>query len=213
MRLPRSSVVVAALACAVFTACASGPSTSLSTAWQLPGYVPTGFKRVLVIAVTQDAGRRRIFEDAFCYQLQGRGITAIASYTLIPENGKVPNDQLEAAIKKSGAEAVLATRFLGNQQQVSYSPGYVYGYPGPTYYGGFYGYYGASWGYDYVPGSYNTTNVVTVETDVFDSAKLEMVWTGITQTTNPTSIGQEMAGFAKVVIDSMAQRGILAASN
>jgi hypothetical protein len=210
MRLPRSSITAAALMCGLLGACQSGPTTQLVSAWQLPGYVPGGFKRVLVICVTRDGGRRRTFEDAFSYQLIGRGVTAISSYTLIPENGQVPNDKLEAAIRTSGADAVLATRFLGTNTNVSYTQGYVA--VAPTYYGGFYGYYGTAWGPTYYePPMAVTTTVITLETDVFDAAKLEMVWSGTTQTSNPTTIGQEMQGFAKIVIDSMAQRGILSA--
>ena len=210
MRLQRSSVVAAALFCSALTSCATGPSTSLVAAWQLPGYIPTGFHKVLVICVTRDGGRRRTFEDAFSYQLMGRGVTAISSYTLIPEDGQVPNEKLEAAIRASGADAVLATRFLGTNTNVSYTSGYVYASAAPVYYGGFYGYYGSAWSYDYVPPMATTTTVVTLETDVFDAAKLEMVWSGTTQTTNPTTISQEMQGFAKIVINEMAQRGILA---
>jgi hypothetical protein len=212
MRFVRSSLVIAALLCSFSTACStSGSSTQLVSAWQLPGYVPIGFKRVLVICVTRDGGRRRTFEDAFSYQLMGRGLTAISSYTLIPENGQVPNEKLEAAIRASGADGVLVTRFLGMNTQVTYNPGYVYTTTGPAYYGGFYGYYGTAWGYDYVPSTYSTNTVATLETDAFDAAKLEMVWSGTTQTTNPTSIGQEMQGFAKIIVDAMAQRGVLAA--
>ena len=213
MRLHRSSLVAAALLCGLFSGCQSGPSTQLVAAWQLPSYVPAGFKRVLVICVTRDGGRRRTFEDAFSYNLIGRGVTAISSYTLIPQDGQVPNDKLEAAIRASGADAVLATRFVGSNTNVSYTPGYVYGTAAPTYYGGFYGYYGSAWGYDYVPPMATSTTVVTLETDLFDAAKLEMVWSGTTQTSNPTTINQEMAGFAKIIIDSMAQRGMLAVSN
>jgi hypothetical protein len=213
MRLHRSAIVAAAL-CGVLSGCVTGPQTQLVSAWQLPGYVPSGFKRVLVICVTRDGGRRRNFEDAFAYQLMGRGVTAISSYTLIPDNGQVPNDKLEAAIRASGADGVLATRFLGTNTQVSYTPGYVYGPVGPAYYGGFYGFYGSAWGgYDYVPPMAVTTTVITLETDVFDAAKLEMVWSGTTQTSNPTTINQEMQGFARIVIDAMAQRGVLAAKN
>ncbi len=156
---------------------------------------------------------RRQFEDAFSYQLSVRGVTAISSYTLIPVDGQVPNDKLEAAIRTAGADAVLATRFLGTNTQVSYTSGYVYGPVGPAYYGGFYGFYGSAWGYDYVPPMATSTTVVTLETDVFDAAKLEMVWSGTTQTTNPGTIGQAMQGFAKTVIDSMSQRGIVAVTS
>jgi hypothetical protein len=211
MRLHRSSVAAAALFCGVFAACQTGPQTQLVSAWQLPGYVPSEFKRVLVICVTRDGGRRRRFEDAFSYQLMGRGVTAISSYTLIAEDGQVPNDKLEAAIRAAHADAVLATRFLGTNTQVNFTPGYIYGPVGPAYYGGFYGFYGSAWGYDYVPPMATTTTVVTLETDVFDAAKLEMVWSATTQTSNPTTIGQAMEGFAKIIIDALAQRGILAA--
>jgi len=210
MRLYRSSIVAAALFCGVFASCATGPSTQLVSAWQLPGYVPTGFRKVLVIAVTRDGGRRRTFEDAFSYQLFARGVTAISSYTLIPQDGQVPNDKLEAAIRQSGADAVLATRFLGANTNTSYTQGYVYATAAPVYYGGFYGYYGTAWGYDYVPPMATTTTVVTVETDVFDAARLEMVWSGTTQTTNPTTLSQEMAGWAKIIINAMAERGVIA---
>jgi len=210
MRWHRTLFATFAVACVLGTSCSSGPSTQLVTAWQLPGYVPVGFRKVLVICVTRDGGRRRTFEDAFSYQLIGRGVTAISSYTLIPQDGQVPNDQLEKAIRESGADGVLSTRFLGMNTQVTYTPGQVYTTAYPAYYGGFYGYYGTAWGYDYIPPTYSTDSVVTLETDVFDATKLEMVWSGTTQTKNPTSIGQEMAGFAKVVVNAMAQRGILA---
>jgi len=213
MRLHRSSVTAAALLCGVLAACQTGPQTQLVSAWQLPGYVPGGFKRVLVICVTRDGGRRRQFEDAFAYQLNGRGVTAISSYTLIPDDGQVPNDKLEVAIHAAKADAVLATRFLGTNTQVNYTPGYIYGPVGPAYYGGFYGFYGSAWGYDYVPPMATTTTVVTLETDVFDAAKLEMVWSGTTQTANPGTINQGMRGFASTVIDAMAQRGILSVKN
>ena len=210
MRLQHSLVVAAALLCGLLTSCATVPSTALVSAWQKPGYIPSGFHKVLVVCVTRDGGRRRTFEDAFSYQLVARGVTAISSYTLIPQDGQVPNDQLEAAIRASGAGAVLATRFLGTNTNVSYTPGYVYASPAPVYYGGFYGYYGSAWGYDYVPPMATSTTVITLETDVFDAKLLEMVWSGTTQTTNPTTINQEMQGFAKIVINEMATRGILA---
>ena len=94
MRLHRSSILAAALLCGVFTACQTGPSTNLVAAWQLPGYVPSGFKRVLVICVTRDGGRRRTFEDAFSYQLIGRGVTG--HLELHPHSAGWPGAQRQA---------------------------------------------------------------------------------------------------------------------
>jgi hypothetical protein len=206
MHLCRSSVVAAALLCGMLTACA-GPPTKLVGAWQLSDYTPTGYQKVLVIGLSSEGGRRRIFEDAFCYQLQQRGVTAIASYTLIPEDGKVPNERLEAAIRESGAQGVLTTRLIGTNTNVDYNDTHYQAIP--VYYDSFYGYYGNAFVYAQVPMA-STTTVVTLESDMFDGTKLKMIWSGTTQTTNPTSLNQEMAGFAKIVIDEMAKRGLLA---
>ena len=64
MRLHRSSIVAAALFCGVFSACQTGPSTKLVSAWQLPGYVPMGFKRVLVL--TYKPAVRDAWRDDLC---------------------------------------------------------------------------------------------------------------------------------------------------
>lgn len=207
MRLGRPSVMPAALLCGMLSGCASGPSTKLVSAWQLQGYNSTGFRTVLVVGVSREGGRRRTFEDAFCYQLKGRGVTAIPSYTLIPEDGQASNDKLEAAIRESGAQGVLTTRMLGTNTKVDYNQGLYQAVP--VYVDSFYGYYGTAYAYTYVPMA-ETTTVVTLETDVFDATTLKMVWSGTTQTTDPTSLRQEMAAFAKVIIDEMAKRGVLA---
>ena len=207
MHLRRSSVMAAALLGGMLTACAGGPPTKLVGAWQLPDYTPTAYQKVLVIGVTSEGGTRRIFEDAFCYQLKQRGVTAIASYTLIPEDGKVPNERLEAAIRESGAQGVLTTRHIGTNTNVNYNQSYYRATP--VYYDSFYGYYGNAYVFQEVPMA-ETATVVTLESDMFDATKLKMIWSGTTQTTNPTSLSQEMAGFAKIVIDEMAKRGLLA---
>jgi hypothetical protein len=53
--------------------------------------------------------------------------------------------------------------------------------------------------------------VVTVETNLWDVASNKLVWSGTTQTFAPGSVNQEAPGFAKLIIDALAERKLLPA--
>ena len=53
--------------------------------------------------------------------------------------------------------------------------------------------------------------VANVETNLFDVKTKRVVWLGTTQTFNPSSVGQETPGFAKLIIGQLAARGLIAA--
>ena len=88
-------------ACLALLALASCSTTTIVDQWQSPGYTGGPFKRILVVGITKEAMTRRIFEDEFVKQLKARGTDAIASYTLIAEEGPVDKARLEAAVRES----------------------------------------------------------------------------------------------------------------
>jgi hypothetical protein len=49
----------------------------------------------------------------------------------------------------------------------------------------------------------------TAEVNLFDVRTNKLVWGGTTETFNPISVGRESAGFADVVIDALAKRGLV----
>jgi hypothetical protein len=65
----------------LLAACAS---TQLNSVWKDPSY-QTRPAKVMVVAVAKNSINRRVFEDEFVQQLQSRGTTAIASYTILPD--------------------------------------------------------------------------------------------------------------------------------
>ena len=80
------------------------PRPRIVEQWQAPASAAGPFKRLLVVGVTKEATVRRIFEDEFVRQLRARGTDAVASYTLIPEDGQVDRPRLERAVKESRAD-------------------------------------------------------------------------------------------------------------
>ena len=95
---------------------------------------------------------------------------------------------------------MVVMRVVGQQQELSSSPG---GYWGSPYYSSFWGggYYGFGWGSVYDPGYLRTDTIVCVETLVYDMKADKLVWAGRSETTNPT----KMNAFIKELVAGAAR--------
>ena len=65
--------------------------------------------------------------------LTERGAHGVAAYTILPENVRADADKARAMLKDAGVNAVVISRIVGKDQQITYTPGTSF----PGYYGGF----------------------------------------------------------------------------
>ena len=89
-----------------------------------PAYVGKPFKRVLVVAVTQDNVERRLFEDRMTALLDQRSITGVQAYSIL--GGKpaaVEEAKLRAAIAEAGADGMLIARATRSRTRAFTIPG------------------------------------------------------------------------------------------
>jgi hypothetical protein len=97
--------------------------TALVHEWKSPGYTGRPFDRVLVLTASTDPEVRRVYEDAFVQELAAMGVTAMASHAVIEGQGEVSEQQIQEAVGKVNANAVLVTRMIGRQRKIgSYLP-------------------------------------------------------------------------------------------
>lgn len=179
-------------------------STQLVNSWQDPRFSGPPLNKIMVIGVTKQAGIRRTFEDELARQLHARGVQAVASYTLIPEDGEVPKDRLAQAVNQSGVEGVLISRLVKVEQDAQIYPG---GYTGPPF--GFYGFYSSSWIGFYEPPRVYAYDVVTSETNLFDARSDTLIWSGTTETFSPRDIRKDTRDFASVIIQALAANKLI----
>ena len=97
-------------------------------------------------------------------------------------------------------------RVVDQSQELSYSPGMTY----PVAYGGFYDYYDYGWGMASTPGTMRTNTIVSVETNVYDLEDDDLVWAGVTETTNPSQIAGMINEIADAVEKNLRERGLVA---
>lgn len=182
------------------TACAT---TKLTSTWVAPDAKPLDRqKKVVAVMITERESSRLAAEDALVKVMTGRGLDAVASYTILP--GQLARDtaRARAVLAEQGVDAVVAARMIGKEQQTNYTPG-------TSYYGSTWGYWGYGWGAVYSPGYVTTDQIVTVETLVFSVSQNKLVWAGQSETTNPSNIDAFVGELASVVGGELRKSGLV----
>lgn len=208
--LKRSSLIFALiLTVAPF---ASGKSTKLVASWKNPEYSGPRFHRILVLGMSAKPGVRADFEDALSKLVSGTGVEAIPGNTILlrPEGTKLDLNYLKAQVKTFKIDAVIVSRLVKVDKQTTYIPGSAYAVPYP-YYGSFYGYYGAVYPVVYSPDYLREDTTVRVETNVYavTSGEGELVWTGVSDTFNPSSADKAIEGLSKLLIKELKKQSVL----
>lgn len=202
--LARALAVIALL---LLSACSA---TTIVEQWQSPDFGGAPFKRILVVGVTSQATIRRIFEDEFVRQLRARDTDAVASYILIPEDGRVARPRLERAVKEAGADGVIVTRVVKVEQKTQVVPG-TPAFPG--FGTDIYGFYGTGWGgvwtgYASPPAVFQYEEV-RAETKLFDARSAALVWAAQSDIFAPTDARKDSADFASRIIAALASRKLI----
>ena len=160
----------------------------------------------MVVGISNQASVRRTFEDTFAETLKANGVEAVPSYTVVPEDGQMPEDKLRAAVQQSGAGAVLISRMVENQTDImvtSAAPIDAYRRTSMS------GYYSGAWIGHYEPVSVREFHYVVLETTLFVTEHPEPVWSGTTRTEEMNDIRAATEGFAKPVIAAMKKEGLI----
>lgn len=196
------SVIVLAT---ILVGCAS---TSIRSSWTAPDVQgPLDYEKILVVFMDPQEATRRAAEDALVARIGSD--RAVASHTLFTaeqvQSAQENQDAVRNRLQSEGFDAAVAMRMVGEREELTYTPGMTY----PTPYGGFYGFYGYGWGMAYDPGYLSANTIVSVETNVYDLADDKLVWSGVSETLNPTEIRETVNEIATAIEQNLRSQGLL----
>jgi hypothetical protein len=177
-------------------------STKMVKNWVYPETGPLHFEKVMALVLVQDPFVRREGEDEMVRQI--RKAQAVASYTVLPDKELESEENVRRAVASSGVDGIVVMRPVYDQQEVTYVSG---SYPTPYY--SFWGYYGWAYPVVYSPGYYRSDRLVGVEVNVYDASNGKLVWSGLSQTTNPKDVKKTVAATAKAVRKAMRKYGFI----
>jgi len=192
---------------------AFGKSSKLVMSWKNPSYSSEKkFRRVLALGLSDRTEVRVDFEDALAAQLAGAGFDAVPGNNILlrPPGTKLDITTLREQIRANQIEAVVVSRLIKVDNTVTYIPGVAYAVPYP-YYNTFYGYYGTLYPVVYSPGYLQQEKKVRIETNLYVTSPPDgqLVWTGVTDTMNPSNVHKAVQGLVKLVVTRMQSEGAL----
>lgn len=85
---------------------------SLDSAWQPGARDAAPFASVLVVAISEDFDRRRLFENAVADSLNAQGVRAVTSTAAMSSRDELNRESVTARVRETGVEAVLVTRLV-----------------------------------------------------------------------------------------------------
>lgn len=182
-------------------------STQITSSWRDPNktVVIDKLHKVLVVALFKSETNRRKAEDQMVSYLGGKGIV---SYNYLDDNISTKNeDAIRDKIRGDGFDGAVTMRLVDVDKEQVYTPGNISTYP--SYYRTFSGYYYRSWSYYRTPGYYSTTKTFKVETNVYSIKEDKIIWSGLTETTNPDGVESMTNEIVKTVYKKMVKEGFI----
>lgn len=181
-------------------------STQLVSAWKDPTYQAHPSK-VMVVGVSKQPMKRRIFEDEFVAQIKARGVDAVASYTVLSDKKQDDQEAISAKVKELGADSVLVTRLVSKKTIKVYVPGTPY-FP-PSYYGRWPDYYDYGYRMMYTPGYMAEEQYAVMESNLYDAAKDNLIWASTSETEISGSDENRIKEYIGIMVNNMAEHNVL----
>ena len=195
-RLPSVCLVVGL---ALLASCAS---TKVVEQWTDPSF-DARLKYILVLSLNDTDQSRRVLENGFLSELKQRKIRSMVSYKLIPGNGDINKEKVQAAIAGSDIDGVLVLRpvkVTKEQRDVRSDASY-------TRYDDFYAYVGT-----YRPNydAYTVEDtIVHLEANLYAVDGAKLIWSGKTESFNPIDRETLLSEFVKVILDQIGRTGFI----
>ena len=196
----------ALFAVSLLTGCAT---TRMTSTWTDENYKGQVLDQIFVIGVSSSEGSRRSFEDRFVEGLAEIGIEASASHTVLPSGEKLQEGSIQSAAETAGADAVLITHVVGEETEQRWNPPVYHTVPG-YYRGGYYGYYTSVFDYTHSPGYYTSHTILKLETNLYDVESGNMIWSGRSESFDPTSEKQVTRELIRGVVKELSKQGMIA---
>ena len=177
--------------------------TKLTNSWTDKDFHSPGYHKILVAAITDSPTTRRAVEEEFSKQIKARKAKeAVSSAILLPHESDLERAKVARVSRENGFDAVLAIQLL----EIGKKTRIVGGHPGYSPYAP--GYLGV---YDpvFTPGYVVQHEVIFLETTLYDVESERLVWSGITETFNPSSTSKLIDELAAVVLERMDKDKVL----
>jgi hypothetical protein len=198
-----------------FLMSACTPSQKITGSWVNREALPKGpYKSIFVAAITQNSSAKYIVEDQLSKLLTSRGKKVVKSNDIFPpdlsDSPLITRDQLANAIKRTGCEAVFVIALMDTKTEERYHQGTSYDPMSHyDYYRSYYGYYSYRYPQVYEPGYYTTDKTYFLETNFYDVATDQLLWSIQSNAYNPSDLESMFKTYSGLIIAQLKKEQLI----
>ena len=217
-QVSRSRVLSSAVALVAAGCLAACSAIKVDAAWSASVTGDPAFSNLLVVGLSPDRNVRCAFEQALADNLRSATVKATPSCDVMAADARLSREAVEAVVKSTGADAVIATRLValkagakeektadaqggGSYKPVAY--GFDYGtfgtYGIPVVYGDF----------ETVPSVFSVSGAVELATNVYETNHGEKIYGMTTKAKNLESRGMALALITPRIADRLRDDGLI----
>ena len=191
---------------AVLISVVAHAGTKYKTTWRASdaGQLSFAGKKVAALVISSDESLRMSSEEALVRELTARGLQGVAAYRLVPREELQKADTARPWFERGAIEGLVVVRPIELANKRTYTPD-VWASP---YYGSLWGYYGYGWGSVGTSGYVGQEMVLTVETMIYSVPRDRLLWAGVSETKNPSSVQEVVAELVRSAAQELKKQGL-----
>ena len=207
----KSKLIYTLLLAVILSGCAS---QKITTSWINPEAKSKGpYESIFVMVLAQSNAASFDIEDRMAETLASRGRKTVVSSSVFPAQlsaaESLSKDEMAEVIKRTGCDAVFIIAVLDVLSVETYNPGTAYYPMNYGMYGSYYGYYNHYYPQVYSPGYYSTDKTYYIETNFYDVASDQLLFSIQSEAYNPTSLESWFKEYSYNLIKELKSEGLI----
>ena len=176
----------------------AGPSTKMVDTWSASDFQKEKWQKVLIVAIAKTTEGKSAFENKLKEKIEKKNVTVVASTDVLPPDEKISKETFYKYFQNQNFDAVIVSRLSSIQDL----PGTVKPGKLPDFYEFF------DQKYDEISVDFSDKNlIIGVETRVYDTKELEMIWSGLSKTFEPGKPKKLMNDLTQSIFTALEKEG------
>ena len=193
----------------VFFLFGCGARNKVTESWKDPSFTGPVKGRVLAVGVARNDTIRRLFEDSLVANLKAENVDGVSSYTIDDDGVEPTKAAIRVVVKQSGASFVLVTHVAGSVEKSQYFPAVGATFVNSGHYGGLYSYYPQVYNFVYMPAQIYDTEIVTLETGLYDASNGQLIWIGRSNAVNPEMTKKYYTSLTELFVRDLRKKDLI----
>jgi len=181
------------------------PSTQLTDVYVDETFSGTEFKKILVLGLTTDEWKKKVYENEFRSQLISPNVEVLTAWQELPKGEQLNKETFEKYFKDKNVDAVLVAIEGGEStDKTLYSGG------GSSHvYVGFYGFYASTASFYFNSEYLAEEKIVHMRTNLYETNEAKLIWSAKSQSYEPENTGDVIKAVSKNVVGELNRLGYI----